>query len=409
MTTIDNIDDNGIDMDGIDMDGIDIDGIDMDENGNDIDLAWSNFCENDNVNKYTKKSIKDDKDEIVSEQCNTSKCSPLNISTKTKISYLSTPIDLKHVFWSIPIVKYYDPRIGIIKKQMKFNSTSPEEVNDIVERKKQYDYVDDYIISQVNNDNGRNKFKDIRKISIGISRKDIISYRCKKKSAFYNCFVVIMRLLHNDAYKEIHVKVFNTGKLEIPGIQDSTILNKVLNLLVDILTPIVKVEPNEQLRYLNEKSETVMINSNFSCGYYINREKMFKMLKYTHQINSNFDPCSYPGIQCEFYYNTLIKEQTGIQPSTMRNNKKTVKDAKNVENIVKVSFMIFRTGSVLIVGKCSEEILYEIYEFLCNIFKTEYNTIRGENLPLNIKKNINDVSKDKVRKIRKKIIFVSSN
>ena len=106
-----------------------------------------------------------------------------------------------------------------------------------------------------------------------------------------------------------------------------------------------------------------MINSNFSCGYYINREKMFKMLKYTHQINSNFDPCSYPGIQCEFYYNTLIKEQTGIQPSTMRNNKRTAKDAKNVENIVKVSFMIFRTGSVLIVGKCSEEILYEnLYE-----------------------------------------------
>jgi len=66
MSTIDYIDDNGIDMDGIEMDGVDMDGIDMDENGNDIDLAWSNFCENDNVNKYTKKSIKDDKDEIVS-------------------------------------------------------------------------------------------------------------------------------------------------------------------------------------------------------------------------------------------------------------------------------------------------------------------------------------------------------
>ena len=388
----------------------------MEDNFSDsnIDEAWENFCDEEslssvNVFKEIKKNnsnneqIKSIKDESIY------KCSHLNISTKTKISYLNTPIDLINVFWKIPLIQYYEPKTGIIKKQMKFNSTTPEEVDTIINNKKKYNFVDDHIISQVHNNDGRNKYKDIRKISIGISRKDIVSYRCKKKSAFYNCFVVIMRLLYNNEYKEIHVKVFNTGKLEIPGIQDSIILNKVLDLLVDILKPIIKIDSVEPLRYLSEKSETVMINSNFSCGYLIDREKMFKLLKYTYKINSNFDSCSYPGIQCEFYYNTSIKEQSGIQPSTIKNNKH---NTKLENNYIKVSFMIFRTGSVLIVGKCSEEILYEIYEFLCNIFQKEYNVIKGICIePISTKYNeeSDSIIKEnlKCRKIRKKIIFVS--
>ena len=100
-------------------------------------------------------------------------------------------------------------------------------------------YYDEHIMSHIDNPNGRIKFKDIRKITVGISKKDIMSYRSKKKQAFYNCFVMILRIKILDAFKEFHIKVFNTGKLEIPGIQDSTILEKVLTLLVNILMPIV--------------------------------------------------------------------------------------------------------------------------------------------------------------------------
>lgn len=37
--------------------------------------------------------------------------------------------------------------------------------------------------------------------------------------------------------------------------------------------------------------------------------------------------------------------------------------------------MIFRTGSVLIVGKCEEEVLFIIYEFLKGILVAEYGKI----------------------------------
>ena len=52
----------------------------------------------------------------------------LYISTNTIISYLNEMIDLVPTFWGIPVLPYNCPQEGVIKKQMKFNSTSSEEV-----------------------------------------------------------------------------------------------------------------------------------------------------------------------------------------------------------------------------------------------------------------------------------------
>jgi hypothetical protein len=43
--------------------------------------------------------------------------------------------------------------------------------------------------------------------------------------------------------------------------------------------------------------------------------------------------------------------------------------------------MIFRTGSILIVGKCNEDILMVIYRFICSILTTEYSTIEMGYIP----------------------------
>ena len=317
------------------------------------------------------------------------KCSSLYISTKTKIAYLNKPIDLKTVFWKIPLISYSLPQIGVIKKQMKFNSVSQSDLDLVLEETAKYNHYDEYIISQ-NTPDSRNKFTDIRKMSFGLCHKDITSYHRKKKGAFYNCFVMILRLYQaeRDKYKEIHVKVFNTGKLEIPGIQNPETLQQTLTLLTDVLRPLVD-EGIPVLQFLEHKSETVLINSNFSCGYFINRDKLYSKLKYTYKINSAYDPCSYPGIQCEFYYDPVLKVQTGMQPIDGL-----------AARITRISFMIFRTGSVLIVGKCTEEILYEIYDFLCHMFHTEFSEVNGG---LIVPLSAEETMVKKERKIRRKI------
>ncbi len=316
---------------------------------------------------------------------NIPKCSELYISTKTKIAYLNkNDIDIKTVFWQIPIMDYITPKNGIIKKQIKYSSTCKSEIDFIEEQLKTVKCYEQQVIEHIENPEGRIKFKDQRKISIGVCKKDILSYRSKKKRAFFNCFVIIMRIYENNSYKEMHVKVFNTGKLEIPGIQSDSLLESVLQLLVTTLRPFL----GNDLNHLPEKNETVLINSNFNCGYYIDRDKLYDLLKYQYRINSNFDACSYPGIQCKFYYDNTIGdgEQCGQQPKHT--------------NFDEVSFMIFRTGSVLIVGKCEENVLYKIYDFIKKILLLEYDKIHNPNniiptTPNNVRK----------RKIRKKTIL----
>ena len=62
------------------------------------------------------------------------KSSEIYISTKTKIAYLNNSINLKDMFWYVPILKYMEPKNGVIKKQMKFNSLTEIELQDIKER-----------------------------------------------------------------------------------------------------------------------------------------------------------------------------------------------------------------------------------------------------------------------------------
>ena len=324
----------------------------------------------------------------------TPKANEIYISTKTKIAYLNQHIDLKEVFWKIPVLPYAIPSNGVIKKQMKFNSTTIEDYQIIQDLVKKETYYEENVITSINNPSGRIKFKDIRKVSIGISKKDIMSYRSKKKSAFYNCFVLILRLNDAGMYKEIHVKVFNTGKLEIPGIQNERVFNMTLALVIETIQPHI----SDKLEYKNDSNETVLINSNFNCGFFIDREILYDVLRYKYNIHAIYDPCSYPGIQCKFYYNPDTDIQLGCQIS--EENKHLYK------NINEISFMIFRTGSVLIVGKCDENVLMIIYEYLKIILNNEFKNICQKNI------NANDVAllklkdKNKKKKIRKKIIIV---
>ena len=319
----------------------------------DLESEWDKFCEGGDISYENKFDF--------SETEKPPECSEIYISTKTKIAFLNQGVDLSETYWSLPIVPYHIPKEGIIKKQMKFNSSCKEELDDILKKVPKDNYVDQHVITQIINPDGRIQFKDVRKMSIGLCKKDIISYRGKKKGAFYNCFVLMLRVFYKGEFKEVHVKVFNTGKLEIPGMQNDDIMEYVLQLLIKCLNENVKSTKN--FDYIKEECETVLINSNFRCGYYLNREKLYSILKNKYRINCSYDSCSYPGIQSEFYYDPSIEIQTGQQPQEKK------------EGIVKVSFMIFRTGSALIVGKCTEEILYKIYDFLCNIFVSEYKNI----------------------------------
>ena len=368
-----------------------------------IDKEWEKFISTDYDDETSDEEelneiLKDNTEEFISANLSLDftseapKATSIYISTKTKIAYLNRPIDLKQIFWMVPVIPYAKPINGVVKKQMKFNSLTQEELTFIQDKLVDETYFEEHIITHIDNPTGRIKFKDTRKISIGLSKKDLMSYRCKKKSAFYNCFVLILRMKIQNVFKEFHVKVFNTGKLEIPGVQNEDVFKMILSEVLETLQPHLQ----ENLDYKEDTNETVLINSNFNCGFFVNREVLYDILKFKYNIQCIYDPCSYPGIQCKFYYNPDIGLQNGCQIS--EENKDLYK------NIREVSFMIFRTGSVLIVGRCDENVLMIIYDFLKIILNNEYKNICQKIIKTGDDGEI--IAKDKKKKIRRKNITI---
>ena len=370
-----------------------------------VDDEWMYFLKNQNNSSSSEKS--NDAEFCletangINQDCDIPKCQDLYISTKTKVLFLNTPIDIQTIFWKLPVIEYWRPEEGIIKKQIKIVNKTEEEYEEYKKKLNTAYYYTERVIKQINNPQARRiKFKDERKITIGISKKDIMNCRCKIKNAFYNCFAMILRFRYEGAFREIHVKVFNTGKLEIPGVLNSDMFDIIKTMILAYLQPHVL---DYRLDFLeNDQEDNVLINSNFNCGFFINREKLYSILRSDkYGIETAYDPCSYPGVKCKFYFNHELGFDAVLQNGKIIESERTMKmsELNDSKKYTEVSFMIFRTGSCLIVGNCSEKILLFIFDFIKQLLQNEYHSIHV----------VNDepVAKHKKTKIRKRIVKIT--
>jgi hypothetical protein len=338
-------------------------------------------------------------------------CVDLLISTKTKVMFLNQTVDIENTYWKIPIIEYWHPGIGVLKKVVKIVCVTREQQHALIEKLATISccYKED-VIRQIDIQTATiTRFKDERKISIGISKKDITACRGKKKNVFYNCFSLVLRISYRGAFKEIHAKIFNTGKIEIPGVINDELLDISSNMILDILQPFMP-EKCEYIQKNNMRTKNVLINSNFNCGFYINREKLHNVLRgEKYNMDTSFDPCTYPGVKCKFYYNNdpdfhgeqkgrIVEEDRHLKMKTIITNKK----------YTEVSIMMFRTGSGLIMGNCSDDILDYIFKFIAKILYDEFYHIRSiEDLDGTDTETVASM-KQKNTKLRKKTIFINT-
>ena len=97
----------------------------------DIDKEWEHFMSSsssDDINNSDDENefveiIQQTAEEFISANLSADlnsdapKASSIYISTKTKIAYLNMPIDLRTIFWKVPVIPYSTPKIGIIKNK----------------------------------------------------------------------------------------------------------------------------------------------------------------------------------------------------------------------------------------------------------------------------------------------------
>ena len=375
-----------------------------------VDDEWEAFLNDDGT-------MSDCEDELapIDSSTHAPKCGDIYISTKTKITYLNIDnIDIAELFWAIPIMPYTTEKNGIIKKQVKITCDTVERYDEVMlkaakvpniqinritrKNKKSVVLSNQETIDQGDSQiNKKNKY--VCKMNVGISNKDILSYRVKNKAAMYNCIVLIYRIKYGGEFKEVNVKLFNTGKLSFPGM----LLDELLDTtLAELTTMLQSFYPEQKVTCNEEEADTVLINSNFNCGYYVDRDKLFKVLRYDYGIHCEYDPCKYPGIRCVYFQNDTHPDAKGICKCVKSCANKRKKLTEGETKCRGIAFMIFRTGSTLIVGHCDEDLLNDIYQYLKRILEVEYKNIAIGNI-------VERREKSPVKKSKKKTIYVKNN
>jgi hypothetical protein len=280
----------------------------------------------------------------------------LYISTKSKKIQLAKPIDLSSWAWVLPILPYWVHDIGIIKKQFIVSSKTQEELEINLDKISKLGSYRQICIPMINNE--KNKYCDQRKIIVGLCNADLLKYNIHEKP-FKNSIILNIRIpipkkgagaeADEEGWKDLPVKISNTGEIRFMGVKEQSVFDQLWSYLQSLLpeeNPVVSCE-------------TILINANFYCGFPLYLEVLYQRLIHVyHASNCRYDPSNKdPGIRFKVF--TIPNGFSFSAP----------------DESVGFSISIFSTGSVLISGKCEEEVIMALYHFLSNLLKTEYTYI----------------------------------
>jgi len=249
---------------------------------------------------------------------------PLRISTMTTTCQIGSKIILDNLFKDIKPIPYWFLGEGILKMEYK----------------------------------GETK---------GICRNDIMLRRKRVKKTFFNQSSLVVRLLiHEDIWKEVNIKLFSNGGVQMTGVPDDRTGQKAIEWLateIEKKYPTTFPTPRRIHRY-----ETQLVNSDYSIGVPIRREKLHKILVETYGLFSTFESTIYQGVNTKFYFNKARKTgPPGIclcpNPCEGTGSGEAIGDCK------RITISPFQTGRIIITGARSLEQIEEAYHFMNDIFK----------------------------------------
>jgi hypothetical protein len=286
---------------------------------------------------------------------------PLHVSTQSLLFQCNGPVDLD-LFWDIPVIPYSLLLSGVVRKEMKMVTTNEtDEYTKVVQRCAENPQMAVDLISHTESEG---RIIDARKVSQGLSRNEVLVPHGKSTKGFINCFVLNLRARVGDDFHEFHVKIFRTGQIKIPGAQCPAALNIVLG---DTLALLRRSMPDIDIVPLSKT--VVMTNSDFSCNYHLDQDLLNTLLIRKYRLPSRFDACSnYMGVKC---YLAVNKDTLELVDTAL------VGPGKALNDLARVHFMAFSTGSVLVVGGCSIPVLRAVHAFLANLLKEEYHAVRA--------------------------------
>jgi len=217
----------------------------------------------------------------------------------------------------------------------------------------------------------------------GIAKDDILHESSRSKKRFFNQASCVFRsrlpLTTNQGFKEVNIKLFKNGGFQMTGISSEEMARHALDRFMRLNEGRgIWAEPPHILKF-----NIQMMNSDYSIGKAIRRDRLHKLLVETYGLWSSFEPTIYQGVNTKFFWNKTRTAATppGIcvcpEPCTGSG------DGYMIGACKKITISPFRTGTVIITGAKNMEQLMDAYAFLNQVLQDHADhVLRDEVEPL---------------------------
>jgi len=211
---------------------------------------------------------------------------------------------------------------------------------------------------------------------IGYASRDAFSKRGVSDKNFFNQSTVVLRKATNPektTFKEVNVKLFKNGGIQMTGIPAEDFAKEALNWLLEeiyrIKAPIFAEKPNLQ------KFKVQLINSDYQVAHPINRTALHNILSRTYGLFSTFESTIYQGVNTKYYFNDKHPDpdRPGICLCTKRC--KGQGSGSGPGECKRITMSVFQTGKIIITGGRYLFQLEEAYDFLNKVLQDHAHDI----------------------------------
>lgn len=226
---------------------------------------------------------------------------------------------------------------------------------------------------------GKRKAETVYK---GFSKKFLINRRRERPTRRFDNQLTIVHKL--DQVTSINMKVFKNGNIQMTGIknydQGYDMIEKLIILITEIHSKHNEIVINIA-DLVNQKYKICLINSDYKIGFEIKRENLFKLLVNEYHNICSYEPCIYPGVKIQYFWNSESDEKDGVCNCTSKCFfKKKSGTGYGENNCKKITIAVFQSGSIIITGSQKNEQIEECYSFINNLLYKNINKIERKQI-----------------------------
>ncbi len=222
---------------------------------------------------------------------------------------------------------------------------------------------------------------EYRAVMKGTSWKDILQKDVKSaKTFFFNqATLVIRREIAPLNWKEINIKLFRNGGVQMTGVRSEEMSWDAIRWLTNHIQRHCTAKPVFEGELNLHKMQTQLVNTDFSIGAKIRRDTLYKVLSERYHLTVSYEPSIYQGVKTKYFYNA---QRPAGCPAGLCPCEKLCKgtgDGSALGQCKKITISPFQTGQIIITGARTMEQIDEAYEFMKALFREHADDVLRKN------------------------------